>query len=71
MKERQIIKPLLNTAEALKFATESTKNKNIIQNKDNNKETVKEAPIKVEKNRIFFAPEGDKRFTQKIEDCSY
>jgi hypothetical protein len=63
MKEVQITKPVLNTAQALTFATGEDKNENIGKGKGRPKKTAKKALNAVNNTRIFFAPEGDKRLT--------
>lgn len=67
MKQAQIRKPILNTTEALKFATESIKtgNEGNIKNKD--KIRAQTGLNSSGNTRIFFAPEGDKRLTINIK----
>lgn len=67
MKQAQVRKPILNTTEALKFATETIKNKN--EYKDKAKDEIS-APAGLnlsEHTRVFFAPVGDKRLTINIK----
>lgn len=63
MKQVQITKPVLNTAQALTFATEQPKTENVGKSKGRPKKMAKNALNAVSNTRIFFAPEGDKRLT--------
>ncbi len=67
MKQAHVKKPILNTTEALKFATETikTENEGIAKSKD---KIIAQAGLNSSCNaRIFFAPEGDKRLTINIK----
>lgn len=66
MKERTITKPVLNTSQALAFATGSDKKENIGDSIGKAKKTAKKANMKADNARVFFAPEGDKRLTINI-----
>lgn len=59
MKERSVTKPTLNTSQALKFATESSVQKQTRKENTNEGKT---------NNKIFFAPKGDKRLTINIRE---
>ncbi len=63
MKERTITKPVLNTAQALKFATEAIKTENTEDIIGKERIASPEAIKEVVQNRVFFAPKGDKRLT--------
>jgi hypothetical protein len=66
MKQVQITKPVLNTAQALTFATGQPKTENVGKGKGRPKKMAKNALNAVSKERVFFAPEGDKRLTINI-----
>ena len=66
MKPRQVSKPVLNTASALAFATGDVKTENTPNDIKPAKKMAKNALKSVSKDRIFFAPEGDKRLTINI-----
>lgn len=67
MKQAQVRKPILNTAEALKFATEETKSENEYTAKAKDKIIAPTGFNSSENTRIFFAPAGDKRLTINIK----
>lgn len=67
MKERTVKKPQLDTSQALAFATGTIKNENIGKDTSQQKKMLKKAIIDGG-NRVFFAPEGDKRLTINIRD---
>jgi hypothetical protein len=67
MKQAQIRKPILNTTEALKFATEETKSDNEYITKATEKIIAPTGFNSSENTRIFFAPAGDKRLTINIK----
>lgn len=67
MKQAQIRKPILNTREALKFATEETKSKKEYKAKAKGKIIAPTGLNSSENTRIFFAPVGDKRLTINIK----
>lgn len=67
MKDRQVSKPVLNTAEALAFATGSDKKENTGVSMPKEKKVPKNASKKNENSRIFFAPAGDTRLTINID----
>lgn len=67
MKQAQIRKPILDTTEALKFATQSIKNENEYKPNATDKISAPPALISPSNSRIFFAPEGDKRLTINIK----
>jgi predicted HicB family RNase H-like nuclease len=67
MKQAQIRKPILNTSEALKFATEETKSENEYTAKAKDKIIAPTGLNPSENTRIFFAPAGDKRLTINIK----
>jgi len=66
--QTQIKKPVLNTTEALKFATESIKTENTRVTKEKINKTAQRASEGVNNARVFFAPEGDKRLTINIRE---
>lgn len=66
--QTQIKKPVLNTTEALKFATESIETKNTSLTKEKEKENTQRASENLNKKRVFFAPKGDKRLTINIRE---
>ena len=68
MKERIVTKPILDTSQALAFATGAIKSENISIDTNKPKKTVQLAKKSLADNRIFFAPEGDKRLTINIRD---
>lgn len=68
MKERTVTKPQLDTSQALAFATGTIKAENISKDAGKQKKTAQRAKKSVAENRIFFAPEGDKRLTINIRD---
>ena len=68
MKERIVTKPILDTSQALAFATGAIKSENISIDTNKPKKTVQIAKKSLADNRIFFAPEGDKRLTINIRD---
>lgn len=67
MKEVQITKPLLNTAQAITFATGQPEIENIGKDKGRPKKMAKKALNASNSTRIFFAPEGDKRLTINLD----
>lgn len=67
MKERTVTKPILDTSQALAFATGTIKNENLSDDVSKSKKTA-QAAKSVAENRIFFAPAGDKRLTINIKE---
>ena len=68
MKERIVTKPILDTSQALAFATGAIKSENISTHTNKLKKTAQIAKKSLADNRIFFAPEGDKRLTINIKE---
>ncbi len=63
MKEPPIKKPILNTSQAVKFATEFIQNENQGDSIGSAKITAQESVKALHKKRTFFAPNGDRRLT--------
>lgn len=64
MKATQIKKPNIKAAEALAFASETTKT---VEKVKMPKIAKTKAQKEADKKRVFFAPEGDKRLTINIK----
>lgn len=67
MKQAQVKKPILNTTDALKFATETIKTGNEGNGKDEDKIISKTGSKSSGGTRMFFAPAGDRRLTINIK----
>lgn len=68
MKERTISKPVLDTSQALKFATETIKTENVGDTIGKKRKSSHDAINRSGQSRVFFAPEGDKRLTINIRE---
>jgi predicted HicB family RNase H-like nuclease len=68
MKNSHITKPVLNTQDALKFASESSESEKQGHDMDKGNYLAKTALIRSHMKKISFAPEGDRRLTINIKE---